>query len=248
VSRIASLTLVNAMVFQEVASAYVKGIDPLRKTMQSQDLTSAFIGHWQYVTDNINYVPIFKIAKEIMLTLPSTPDIDKALKFLAEKALDMVRNRAALRHDLMGRIYHRLLVEAKFLGTFYTSVPAATLLLKLALDGKRWPSEQFNLEQLSAFHVSDLACGTGTLLMAADEAIIDNYVHSCVTNQVQPDLHELHRLLMENIIYGYDVLASAIHLTASTLALQSPDIAFKEMHLYNLPMLGLITGLEVSSF
>jgi hypothetical protein len=239
VSRIASLTLANAMIFQEVASAYVKGIDPLRKTMQSPDFISALISHWQYINDNINYVPIFNIAKEILLTLPSNPDIDKALKFLAEKALDIVRNRAALRHDLMGRVYHRLLVEAKFLGTFYTSVPAATLLLKLALAVRSWPETQFNLEQLKSFKIGDLACGTGTLLMAADEAIIDNYVHDCVNNQTQPNLHDLHNVLMESIIYGYDVLASAIHLTASTLALQAPAIAFKVTHLYSLPHAGL---------
>jgi len=238
VSRIASLTLVNAMVFQEVASAYVKGVEPLRKTLQSTDLASAFIGHWQYITDEINYVPIFKIAREILLTLPSNPDIEKALRFLGERALDIVRHRAALRHDLMGRIYHRLLVEAKFLGTFYTSVPAATLLLKLALDAQRWPENQFSLENLLSFRVSDLACGTGTLLMAADEAIIDNNVRVCSLNQVQPNLKELHKTLMENIIHGYDVLASAVHLTASTLALQAPDIAFQKMHLYNLPLGG----------
>ena len=44
--------------------------------------------------------------------------------------------------------------------------------------------------------------------------------------------------MMENIIYGYDVLASAVHLTASTLALQAPDIAFQKMHLYSLPLGG----------
>ena len=46
-------------------------------------------------------------------------------------------------------------------------------------DARRWPDDQFNLEKLSSLHVSDLACGTGTLLMAADEAIVDNYVRVC---------------------------------------------------------------------
>ena len=232
------MTLVNAMVFQEVASAYVKGIEPLRVTLQSSDLASAFIAHWQHITKDINYVPIFKIAGEIMLILPSSPDIEQAIKFLAQRALDIVRHRAALRHDLMGRVYHRLLVEAKFLGTFYTSVPSATLLLKLALDPKRWPADQFKLESLADFRMSDLACGTGTLLMAGAESIVDNHVRLSVDHQVHPDLRELHKLLMENIIYGYDVLASAVHLTASTLALQAPDISFKKMHLYSLPLGG----------
>jgi len=239
VSRIASLTLVNAMVFQEVASTYIHGVEPLRVTLQSSDLASAFTAHWHHITNDIDYVPIFKIASEIMLILPSNPDIEKAIRFLAQRALDIVRHRAALRHDLMGRVYPRLLVEAKFLGTFYTSVPSATLLLKLALDAKRWPDNQFKLESLASFRMSDLACGTGTLLMAGAESIVDNYVRLCVDNRVHPDLRELHKLLMENIIYGYDVLASAVHLTASTLALQAPDISFQKMHLYSLPLGGI---------
>jgi hypothetical protein len=230
------------MVFQEVASAYTydngKSVEPLRRILQSPDLTSAFINHWQYITDEINYVPIFKVARELLLALPANPDVEKALQFLAEKALDIVRQRAALRHDLMGRVYHRLLHEAKYLGTYYTSVPAATLLLKLALDMKHWPRDWSDLEQVSSFRVSDLACGTGTLLMAAAEVITDNYVRACGEEEIQPDLRELHRLLMEDIIYGYDVLASAVHLTASTLALLAPDIAFKKMHLYSLPLGG----------
>src|SRR6266481_3646462 len=47
---------------------------------------------------------------------------------------NICRQQAALRHDLMGRIYHWLLHDAKFLGTYYTSVSAATLLLKIALS------------------------------------------------------------------------------------------------------------------
>jgi len=238
VSRIAGLAIVNAMVFQEVASAYDQRVEPLRKILQSPDISSAFINHWQYITDKINYVPIFKVARDLLLALPANPDIEKALRFLAERALDIVRQRAALRHDLMGRVYHKLLHEAKYLGTYYTSVPAATLLLKVALDMKRWPRDWSDLEQVSSLRVSDLACGTGTLLMAAAEVVTDNYVRACGEEEIQPDLRELHRLLMEDIIYGYDVLASAVHLTASTLALLAPDIAFKKMHLYSLPLGG----------
>jgi hypothetical protein len=48
----------------------------------------------------------------------------------------------------------------------------------------------------------------------------------------------LHKRLVEEIIHGYDVLPSAIHLTASTLALRAPQIAFEKMNLFSLPMGG----------
>ena len=45
-------------------------------------------------------------------------------------------------------------------------------------------------------------------------------------------MRNLHQTLMENVLHGYGVLSSAIHLTASTLALLAPEIAFRRMRLY----------------
>jgi hypothetical protein len=41
---------------------------------------------------------------------------------------------------------------------------------------------------------------------------------------------------MENMLHGYDVLPSAVHLTASTLALLAPEVAFRKMNLYVMPL------------
>jgi hypothetical protein len=41
---------------------------------------------------------------------------------------------------------------------------------------------------------------------------------------------------MEDILHGFDVLPSAVHLTASTLALLAPEISFQKMQLYSLPL------------
>jgi hypothetical protein len=224
VGRIAGLTIVNAMIFQEVLADYENQVEHLRQTLQYPDSISAFAEHWNYILSYINYYPIFHVAHQLLLGLPSNPDVEQALRSLAQTALEVVRQRAALRHDLMGRIYHRLLADAKYLGTFYTSVPAATLLLKLLFDRNRWSVDWGNLEEIETFKFGDLACGTGTLLMAAAEAISDNYLRACGEQQVEPQLPRLSRLLIEDIIYGYDVLLSALHLTASTLALRAPDV------------------------
>ena len=45
-------------------------------------------------------------------------------------------------------------------------------------------------------------------------------------------------MLVEDVLWGYDVLASAVHLTASTLALLSPGVSFKHMNLQVLPLGG----------
>jgi hypothetical protein len=231
--------LANAFIFHAELAEVDPRVRPLRPLLEEPDLRSALRDHWQFIQSDINYVPIFSIAQEVLVQLPERRETDAALRQLAEAVLSIVAERAALRHDLMGRIYHTLLLDAKYLGTYYTSVPAATLLLSLALDSERWSVDWSSLEQIRQFRVGDLACGTGTLLMAAQQAITDNFVRATVAAGEKASserLRELHQALMEQVLHGYDVLASAVHLTASTLALLAPDIAFKKMNLFCLPL------------
>jgi hypothetical protein len=55
-------------------------------------------------------------------------------------------------------------------------------------------------------------------------------------------LRDLHKLIIEEMLHGYDVLPSAVHLTASTLALLAPETCFEKMRLYSLPLCKVRTG------
>lgn len=237
VSRISALVVVNALIFQEVLSNDDGRVQPLRHILRRPDFVGAIEDQWHFILTEIDYFPIFDIARAVVVSFSSSSGADRALRSLANIALSVVRQRTALRHDLMGRVYHRLLAEreTKSLATFYTSVSAATLLLKLALDPTRWGVNWSNEDELAEFRVGDLACGTGTLLMAAAEVITDNYVRSCVQDSRGPDFDALQRMLLQYIISGYDVLPSARHLTASTLALRVPKVTFQSMNLWSLP-------------
>jgi hypothetical protein len=236
--KIAGLTIINAMIFQEVLALEDGRVHTIRRTLDESDPISAFAVHWQFILKEIDYVPIFRIARELLLALPADPDLAAGVARLAETAFRIVEKRAAIRHDLMGRVYHRLLHEAKYLGTYYTSVPAATLLLKLTLPADHPTIDWATPESISNARVADLACGTGTLLMAAAEALTDNYVAACSSASVTPNLAKLHRCLIESVLHGYDVLASALHLTASTLALRSTSVSFDLTNLHCLPLGG----------
>ena len=133
VCRIGGLVLMNALIFQEVLAEHDGRVKPLQKLTSDENPIAAFSKQWDYILRNINYYPIFHVAREVILSLPTNADIVASIEKLVQTAHEIVRHRAALRHDLMGRVYHRLLAEAKYLGTYYTSIPAATLLLKLAL-------------------------------------------------------------------------------------------------------------------
>lgn len=234
VCRIGGLVLMNALIFQEVLAEHDGRVKPLQKLVSEENPIAAFSKQWDFILRNINYYPIFHVAREVLLSLPTNADIVASIEKLVQTAQEIVRHRAALRHDLMGRVYHRLLAEAKYLGTYYTSIPAATLLLKLALrqtDQIQWGNENV----IAKFKIADLACGTGTLLMAAAEAVADVYIHERMKTDEDIDLSSLHRILAEDVLYGYDVLPSAIHLTASTLALRAPQITFRRMNLFCMP-------------
>ncbi len=238
VTRISALVLVNAMIFEEVLAAHEPNVKPLIQFRGQPDIVSELADHWTFILNDINYYPIFNVARDLLTCLAADADVIAAIEQLVSDALRIVGWRAALRHDLMGRVYHRLLEEAKYLGAYYTSIPAATLLVKLALDSDRWPVDWSDASGLTEFQVVDLACGTGTLLMAAADAIVDNHVRACVEQQRPPALAAVHPTLIAESLWGFDVLPSALHLTASTLSLRVPEIPVNATHLYNLRLGG----------
>ena len=237
-TKVSALVLANAYIFQEQLALNDERVDTLLKLKKRPDPIDATADHWQWIWENINYVPVFQLGNRILDELPAGRNTTKTVISLLDAAREICREQAAFRHDLMGRIYHWLLHDAKYLGTYYTSVPAATLLLKLAFDLK-WPNDFGSAKELVDFKVADLACGTGTLLMATAQAITDSFVKTRAdTNRsIQTkDLSVLHSTLMQNVLHGYDILPSAVHLTASTLALLAPEVAFRQMNLFVMPI------------
>ncbi|MBL3677648.1 MAG: hypothetical protein JKP92_09160 [Alphaproteobacteria bacterium] len=237
-ARVAALVLANAFIFQEQLAQGDGRIAPLSKLAKEADILAATEANWHWIWTEINYVPIFQLGERVLAELPRSPHTLRAIAALLAEAQSICAQQTALRHDLMGRIYHWLLHEAKYLGTYYTSVMAATILLKLALEAP-WKTDFGDPVELSSFKVADLACGTGTLLMAAAQALSDAHIQARADTgrRLTPvDLQTLHRTLMENTLHGYDVLPTAVHLTASTLAMLAPAVAFLRMNLWVMPM------------
>jgi hypothetical protein len=237
-AKVSALVLANAFIFQQQLAQTDGRVTSLRKLDKQTDIVGAIAEHWNWIWKNIDYVPIFQLGEWVLNELPASASSGIATRALLAEAIKICSQQAALRHDLMGRIYHWLLHNAKFLGTYYTSVSAATLLLKLTIAAK-WNQDFSDPAELANFKVADLACGTGTLLMATAQAISDAYIRSRADHDLSlkpKDMSKLHRALMENVLHGYDVLPSAVHLTASTLAMLAPEVAFVRMGLYVMPL------------
>ncbi|MCY4524994.1 MAG: N-6 DNA methylase [Anaerolineaceae bacterium] len=233
--RVGGLVLLNAMIFHEVLTQKYPEVTSLR-FLDNPEGRLKLHKIWQHILDEINFISIFSLSSEIYLSVSAaTPGFGRTTNEMMKTAIRISEMRAALNHDLMGRVYHRLLSDAKYLGTYYTSLAAATMLLKLALRPQGWSTDWAELKQVKKLKIADLACGTGTLLVAAADAVLDNHVSSAVAAGERAQLDTMHQALTEQILHGYDVLASAIHLTASNLALRNPDVPFQKMNLFVMP-------------
>lgn len=167
----------------------------------------------------VDYRPIFETARSALQACAQDNNFSAAVKGVAQAALRVTRNIVGLRHDLLGRIFHKVLDTARYDGSFYTSTAAATFLANLAIQDDKcdWSDSR----AIGRLRITDPACGTGTLLMAAAERVRD------LSGGVQdPDVS---RTLIENVLTGYDANLTATHLAATTLGLLSPTTTFKDM-------------------
>lgn len=237
-ARVAALVLATTLILQEHIASSDERIDTLRRLNRTSNVVNTISRHWHWISEETNYLPIFQLAARIVDELPETTGTPGVVNSLIDEAREICSVQVALRHDLMGRIYHRLLYHAKYLGTYYTSLPAATLLLKLATD-LQWSCDFGSPREMADFKVADLACGTGTLLMAGAEAMTDQFITRRAQtdrNIGSKDLADLRSTLLQNVIHGYDIQSSAIHIAASTLALLAPEVVIRKMSLYVMPV------------
>ena len=226
--RIGCLVLFNALAFHlRLAEKHdhVAGV-----TEAWRDGIPGLFRVWRYICDNIDYVPVFDLAAtilDILIDAPTdwhSPVLDPLLK-----AIDDTRRLEG--HDLSGRLFHTLLTDAKFTGAYYTSVPAATLLTRLVFHnwpaGVDWSDHEFP----ASLNVADIACGTGTLLMAVAAEAERRHTEAGGRN-----VAALHKAMVEQALHGYDVQLSAVHFAATSLAMLNPDIQFDRMNLYVMPL------------
>ena len=179
----------------------------------------------------VDYKPIFATARNALRGLAQNSAFTAAVRSVATAALKVTRNIVGLRHDLLGRIFHRVLETARYDGSFYTTTAAATLLATLAIDEDM--CDWSDRSALATLRFTDPACGTGTLLMAAAERIRD------LTRGAQNG--DISRPLIEQILTGYDVNMTATHLAATTLGLLSPTTTFRNMKIGR-ALLGVTNG------
>ena len=235
-----ALIWLNALLFQELLAKDLspEALPPPHRGQQiprprGEEKPSDLLRQWDTILA-INWWPIFHVARETLADIPSPLDVN-ALDILKPCARSMAEDRVIRRHDVAGRIFHRLLDSRKFLATNYTTIPAAVLLAGLAFDeaapgwtGVRWGDPG----SVGRLRIVDPACGSGTLLMAAVQEILKRSRRAETNAENQS---ETIRTMLEQALLGFDVVPSAIHLTAATLSMAETRQVVSDLPLFWMP-------------
>ena len=226
-TRMAMAILANAFVFHNsIAAAHgLKPISELRdelgeiSPLQIQDC-------WHSILQEINYWPIFSIANGILSDI--RPKIRKEIvQLLSEAAESLAKVGVTSQHDMTGRMFQRLIVDRKFLATFYTLPTSAALLAELAVD--RLDCEWSEAKQIKRLCIADLACGTGTLISAAYQALLGRHRRAGGNDA------RLHRSMMERSVIAADIMPAATHLAATMLSGAHPGLTLRQTRVFTMP-------------
>ena len=225
--RMAGAILANALIFQERLIGVHENVKSLDEVCGESTLNPRreVLASWTEILA-INYWPIFAVARDIIGQLQSH-DAARLLRTLRETAQDVNATGIDNSHDLTGRVFQRLISDRKYLATFYTLPASAALLARLAvakMKGVDWSAP----EAIGKLRLGDFACGTGALLSAVYEQIAVRHERAGGDSEV------LHAAMMQEVLYGCDVMPSAIHITGSTLAGMQPSGRFDNSRLYPL--------------
>ena len=164
----------------------------------------------------VDYKPVFETALTVLAAPIQNRRLTDFVRGCGYAALGAMRALTGGQTDLLGRVFHRILDEAKHTGAFYTSSAAAALLAGIAVRNEDVTGDL-------DYQIIDPACGTGTLLSAAAARVKDIAVqHGRAAG----------KHLIEEGVHGYDIDIAATHMAAVTLGLMAPDVAFRKMNIH----------------
>ena len=224
-SRMAMAIIANALTFHTMLAG-VHGVQTLDALRRGGALPKApVLREWERILQ-VNYWPIFHVAKEVLIPIPDGIAASM-LDQLANVSSELEAHGTTRSHDIYGRTFQRLISDRKFLATFYTLPESAALLAELAVE--LIDADWSDPAALTGLRVCDFACGTGTLITAAYHALLARH------RRGGGDDAAIHRAMMEHSIVAADIMPAATHLTISMLSSAQPTTPFEQTQVHLLP-------------
>ena len=217
-AKMCATMLINAMAYQQNLSDHHPDIDDLHTVLENssaRDLSKGILlDQWRKILD-IDYWPIFHIARELLIELPAGAAAEM-LPGMLETADGI---QAAMRqNDIAGIVFQRLIADRKTLKTYYTRPESAVFVAHLGVhDDLDWGDPGV----VKDYRIADYACGTGGLVLAAYQRVRD--LHRAYGGS--PD--KLHSHMMEESLTACDIMPAAVHLSSSLLSSVAPGETYR---------------------
>ena len=224
-SRMAMAIIANALTFHTMLAG-VHDVQTLAALRRGGALPKApVLREWERILQ-VNYWPIFHVAKEVLIPIPDWIAAS-LLDRLTTVSSELEAHGITRSHDIYGRTFQQLISDRKFLATFYTLPESAALLADLAVE--LIDADWSDPAALTALRVCDFACGTGTLITAAYHAILARH------RRGGGDDATIHRAMIERSLVAADIMPAATHLTTSMLSSAQPTTPFEQTQVHLLP-------------
>ena len=217
-AKMCATMLINALAYQQNLASHHVEIDDMhavRERSVGRELSKGIVlDEWQKILD-VNYWPIFHIARELLIELP----MDAVAEMLPEMLATADSIQAAMRqNDVAGIVFQRLIADRKTLKTYYTRPESTVLVAHLGVhDDVDWS----NPDVVKDYRIADYACGTGGLVLAAYQRVRD--LHRA--HGGSPD--RLHSHMMEHSLTACDIMPAAVHLSSSLLSSVAPGETYE---------------------
>ena len=215
-ATMAATIIINALAYQQNLEGHagIRGLAQVSGEYQGRLYKDAVIVEFNRIL-NVNYWPIFHVAKALLLAIPAIP-----AGYMLQRMMDTaIKIADAIRHnDIAGAVFQRLIADRKTLKTYYTTPEATALLAHLAIpDDLDWSDP----ETLRGFSVADYACGSGGIMLASYQRIRELHrLHGG-----NPDAHHAH--MMRESLTACDIMPAGVHLTASLLSSVAPNVHYE---------------------
>ena len=229
--KTAALLIANACIMHRrlEETGNLGGLTKIEFANITDNPVSALEGAWMTILQK-DYAPVFQDATALLKNLPDNKTIHQAISILIQCATENATTLNELGFDHAGPLYHSVLGSAQSDGAYYTKNLSGYLLAGLAFDENfiDWSDP----EAVANLKIIDPACGTGTLLMAALNIIKKRAAQA--QNLDEDGVNALHKRLVENAIYGFDINKYSVQLAACNLTIGAPNTDYERINLHTL--------------
>ena len=226
--RMVTAICLYAFIFQQLISQhYSQAASPTEMESEGRTSSEDVLAEWNSILE-INPYPIFDIAIQCVDAMMS--DRTEASKFCGKliAASNSITNSDPFAAQyIAGEIFGTLIADKKMLASFYTKPVAAALLSELVVS--RLPTDWSDISDIGKLRIADFSCGTGMLLSSVYQRVRSKFAHAGGNPE------DTHRIMLENVLFGADIIPSAVDITAASLFSVYPHIDISETNTHVMP-------------